>query len=151
MNEVVGRFELPQVFDDYTSMLTPHQVLQFDSASGSSHAFEPPHLTFDPTLFEMERVLHTSKDGTRVPMFIAHRKQMVRDGQTRPCSTPTAGSTSRSAPSSSGPHRVARVGGVYAQPSIRGGSEYGEAWHHAGMFEKKQNVFDHLHRRRRST
>jgi len=77
---VAGRFDRPEVFYDYQSMLTPYEVLQFDPASGSSRPFEPPHLTFDPTQFEMERVFYNSKDGTRVPMFIAHRKGMVRDG-----------------------------------------------------------------------
>lgn len=138
-----GRFDRPEVFYDYNSMLTPYSVFQFDPASGTSHAFEPPQLTFDPSQFEMERVFYDSKDGTRVPMFIAHRKGMAHDG-----SNPTMLYAYGGFDIPIGPDFSAAVigwlemGGVYAQPSIRGGSEYGEAWHHAGMFEKKQNVFD---------
>jgi prolyl oligopeptidase len=140
---VAGRFDRPEVFYDYQSMLTPYEVLQFDPASGSSRPFEPPHLTFDPTQFEMERVFYNSKDGTRVPMFIAHRKGMVRDGSNPTMLYAYGGFDVPIGPDFS-PALIdwLEMGGVYAQPSIRGGSEYGEAWHHAAMFEKKQNVFD---------
>ena len=77
---IAGRFDRPEVFYDFTSMLTPYEVMQLDATSRTSRPFEPPPLTFDPTRFEMERVFYHSKDGTRVPMFIAHRKGMARDG-----------------------------------------------------------------------
>ena len=91
----------------------------------------------------MERVFYASKDGTRVPMFIAHRKGMARDG-TNPTLLYAYGGFDIPIGPEFFPALIAwlEMGGVYAQPSIRGGSEYGEAWHHAGMFEKKQNVFD---------
>ncbi len=140
---LAGRFDRPEVFYDYTSMLTPYEVVQLDASSHASHPFEPPRLTFDPARFEMERVFYTSKDGTRVPMFIAHRKGMVRDGSNPTMLYAYGGFDIPVGPEFS-PALIAwlEMGGVYAQPSIRGGSEYGEAWHHAAMFEKKQNVFD---------
>ena len=143
VNEVAGRFDRPEVFYGFTSMLTPYEVLQFDPASGASHPFEPPHLTFDPARFEMERVFYHSKDGTRVPMFIAHAKGMTRDGANPTMLYAYGGFDIPIGPEFS-PAMIAwlEMGGVYAQPSIRGGSEYGETWHHAAMFEKKQNVFD---------
>jgi prolyl oligopeptidase len=143
VNGVFGRFDRPEVFYDYQSMLVPLEVVRYDPASGKSHPFEAPELTFDPSQFEMERVFYDSKDGTRVPMFIAHRKGMARDGSNPTMMYAYGGFDIPVGPDFS-PALVAwlELGGVYAQPSIRGGSEYGEAWHHAAMFEKKQNVFD---------
>ncbi len=72
VNGVFGRFDRPEVFYDFQSMLVPLEVVRYDPASGVSRPFEAPHLTFDPSQFEMERVFYNSRDGTRVPMFIAH-------------------------------------------------------------------------------
>jgi prolyl oligopeptidase len=91
----------------------------------------------------MDRVFYASKDGTHVPMFIVHRKGMVRDGSNPTMLYAYGGFDVTVGPEFS-PAIISwlELGGVYAQPSLRGGGEYGEVWHRAGMFERKQNVFD---------
>ena len=140
---LIGRFDRPEVLYAFTAPLVPTEIFVFDAARGTSHSFEPPHLTFDPSAFETERVFYHSKDGTRVPMFITHRKDMRRDG-TNPTILYAYGGFSINITPSFSPPVIAWLerGGVYATANIRGGAEYGESWHHAGMFEKKQNVFD---------
>jgi prolyl oligopeptidase len=138
-----GRFDRPEVFYSFTSPLYPTTVFQFDVASGKSTAFEAPKSTFDASLYETERVFATSKDGTKVPVFITHKKGLVKDG-----SNPTMlygyGGFDISEVPRFRPDVPAFLerGGVYATANMRGGGEYGEVWHEAGMFEKKQNVFD---------
>jgi len=138
-----GRFDRPEVFYSFTSPLYPTTVFQFDVASGKSTAFEPPRSTFDASLYETERVFATSKDGTKVPVFITHKKGLVKDG-----SNPTMlygyGGFDISEVPRFRPDVPAFLekGGVYATANMRGGGEYGEVWHEAGMFEKKQNVYD---------
>jgi prolyl oligopeptidase len=138
-----GRFNRPEVFYSFTSPLYPTTVFQFDVASAKSTAFEPPKSTFDASLYETERVFATSKDGTKVPVFITHKKGLAKDG-----SNPTMlygyGGFDISEVPRFRPDVPAFLekGGVYATANMRGGGEYGEVWHEAGMFEKKQNVFD---------
>jgi prolyl oligopeptidase len=112
-------------------------------ASNKSVQFNPPRLTFDPSKFTTERVFFTSKDGTRVPMFITHRADMVKNGANPTMVYAYGGFAITSRPTFS-PATLAWVeqGGVYALANIRGGGEYGERWHEAAKFEKKQNVFD---------
>jgi len=139
----VGRFAREEVFYTFTSPLYPATVFRYDMASGASTPFEPPALTFDPTRFTTERVFAASKDGTRVPMFITHRNDLKKDG-----SNPTMlygyGGFDISEVPRFRPEipAILERGGVYVTANMRGGGEYGEAWHEAGMFEKKQNVFD---------
>src|SRR3979409_1181781 len=112
-------------------------------ASARSTPFEAPKLTFDPSLYTTERVFASSKDGTRVPMFITRRKDLKKDG-TNPAMLYGYGGFdigTRPAFRRAIPAWLER-GGVWATANMRGGSEYGEAWHHAGMFEQKQHVFD---------
>jgi prolyl oligopeptidase len=138
-----GRFDRPEVFYSFTSPLYPTTVFQYDVASGTSTAFEPPKSTFDASLYETERVFATSKDGTKVPVFITHKKGLAKDG-----SNPTMlygyGGFDISEVPRFRPDVPAFLekGGVYATANMRGGGEYGEVWHEAGMFERKQNVFD---------
>jgi len=140
---IVGRFDRPELFYAFTSPLQPTTSYVYDAASNTSRAFDPPKLTFDPALFTTERVFYHSKDGTRVPMFVTHRKDMVKNGA-NPTMLYAYGGFDISITPSFNPSVIAWVeqGGVYAVANIRGGGEYGETWHHAGMFEKKQNVFD---------
>ena len=139
----VGRFDRPEVFYAFESPLYPRTVFRFDPATGRSVAFEPPRRTFDPALYETERAFFTSKDGTRVPMFITHQKRLKRDG-TNP--TMLYGYGGFDVPTLPGfavdVLAWLERGGVWVTANIRGGSEYGKAWHEAGMREKKQNVFD---------
>lgn len=140
---LLGRFDRPELFYVYTSPLSPNTVYVYDSKTGASRPFNAPKLTFDPALFTTERVFFMSKDGTRVPMFLTHRKDMVKNSQ-NPTMLYAYGGFSASETPHFRPDVIAWVeqGGIYAVAHIRGGGEYGEAWHEAGMFEKKQNVFD---------
>jgi len=143
INGPSGRFDRQDVFYSFTSPLSPTTVFRFDPATGVSTPFEPPKLTFDPLLFVTERVFTTSKDGTRVPMFITHRKDLKKDALNPTMLYGYGGFDIATLPTyrSDIPAWLER-GGVWATANMRGGSEYGEAWHHAGMFEKKQNVYD---------
>jgi prolyl oligopeptidase len=143
INGPVGRFDRPDIFYAFTSPLYPNTVFRFDAATGRSTPFEAPKLTFDPAGYTTERVFATSKDGTRVPMFITHRKDLKKDGTNPTMLYGYGGFDIATLPTyrSDVPAWLER-GGVWATANMRGGSEYGEAWHHAAMFEKKQNVFD---------
>ncbi|HYM22103.1 MAG TPA: prolyl oligopeptidase family serine peptidase [Vicinamibacterales bacterium] len=138
-----GRFDRPEVFYLFTSPLSPTTVYQFDPAEGTSTPFQAPKLTFDPAPYTTERVFYDSKDGTRVPMFVTHRKDLQKDG-TSPAMLYGYGGFDIATLPTFRPDVINWLehGGVWATANMRGGSEYGEAWHHAGMFEKKQNVFD---------
>ena len=138
-----GRFDRHEVFYSFTSPLHPATVYRFDIATGKSTPFEPPKLRFDPSQYVTERLFATSKDGTRVPMFVTHRKDLKTDGANATMLYGYGGFDIATLPTfrSDVPAFLER-GGVWVTANMRGGSEYGEAWHHAGMFEKKQNVFD---------
>jgi prolyl oligopeptidase len=139
----IGRYDRPEIFYTFASPLYPVTVFQFALETGGSTPFQAPKLTFDPALYTTERVFAASKDGTRVPLFITHKQDLKKDG-----SNPTMlygyggfdiSETPRFRPEV--PAFLER-GGVFATANMRGGGEYGESWHEAGMFEKKQNVFD---------
>jgi len=138
-----GRYGRPEIFYTFTSPLYPVTVFQFDQATGKSTPFEAPPLTFDPTLYTTERLFASSKDGTRVPLFVTHRKDLKKTGA-NPTMLYGYGGFDISEVPRFRPEVIAFLerGGVYATANMRGGAEYGEAWHEAGMFEKKQNVFD---------
>jgi prolyl oligopeptidase len=143
INGPIGRYDRQDVFYSFTSPLNPTTVFRFDPATGKSAPFDPPKLTFDPSAFVTERVFATSKDGTRVPMFITHRKDLKKDGSNPTMLYGYGGFDIATLPTyrSDVPAFLER-GGVWVTANMRGGSEYGEAWHHAGMFEQKQNVFN---------
>jgi prolyl oligopeptidase len=138
-----GRYDRSEVFYSFTSPLHPTTIFRFDVASGKSTPFQPPKLTFEPAGYETERVFFNSKDGTRVPMFITHRKGLKKDGTNPTMLYGYGGFDIATLPTyrSDVPAWLER-GGVWATANMRGGSEYGERWHEAGMHEKKQNVFD---------
>jgi prolyl oligopeptidase len=138
-----GRFDRQEIFYSFTSPLYPQTVFRFDQATGQSIPFEPPKPMFDPSAYTTERVFATSKDGTRVPLFITHRKDLKKDSSNPTMLYGYGGFDIPTLPTyrSDVPAWLER-GGVWATANMRGGSEYGEAWHHAGMFEQKQHVFD---------
>ena len=140
---LIGRFDRPEIFYEFASPLEPATAYVYDAKANTSRPFNPPKLTFDPTHFLTERVFYQSKDSTRVPMFLTHRKDLVKNGQ-NPTMLYAYGGFSISSRPGFRPDVIAWVeqGGVYALANIRGGGEYGEAWHRAGQFERKQNVFD---------
>ena len=141
--DLSGRFDRAEILYAFTSPLQPTTAYVYDAKADSSQPFNPPKLTFDPVLYVTERTFYRSKDGTRVPMFLTHRKDLVKNGQ-NPTMLYAYGGFSISSLPDFRPDVIAWVeqGGVYALANIRGGGEYGEAWHRAGQFEKKQNVFD---------
>jgi len=138
-----GRFDRSEVFYTFTSPLYPATVFRFDVDAGSSTAFEAPRLTFDPAQYETERLFFASKDGTRVPMFVTHKKGLKKDGTNPTMLYGYGGFDIAVQPMyrQDVPAWLER-GGVWATASLRGGSEYGEAWHEAGMLDRKQSVFD---------
>jgi prolyl oligopeptidase len=139
----VGRFDRPEVFYTFTSPLYPSTVFSFDVATGKSTPFEAPKLTFDPTLYTTERVFAASKDGTRVPIFLTHRKSVTKDGLNPTMLYGYGGFDISEVPRfRNDVIAFLERGGVYASANMRGGGEYGEAWHEAGMLERKQHVFD---------
>ncbi len=140
---LIGRFDRPEIFYSFTTMLQPATAYVYDAKANTSQPFNPPKLTFDPTRFVTERVFYRSKDGTRVPMFVSHRKDAARNGQ-NPTMLYAYGGFSISERPRFRPDVIAWIeqGGVYAIANIRGGGEYGEEWHKAGQFDRKQNVFD---------
>jgi len=132
-----------ELFYAFTSFLSPGTVYRHDVGSGVSEVFRAPTLKFDPARYATEQIFYRSKDGTRVPMFITHRRDLEKNG-TNPTLLYGYGGFDASLTPAFDPARIAWLehGGVYAQPNLRGGGEYGKEWHQAGMFEKKQNVFD---------
>ena len=131
------------LFYSFASPLVPNIVFHWDPATGRSTPFEPPQSTFDASRYETRQVFYQSKDGTRIPMFVTARKNLALDGNNP---TLLSGYGGFSASVRPGYRRDVlawlELGGIFAVANLRGGGEYGEAWHEAGMLEKKQNVFD---------
>ena len=140
---VSGRADGPEMFYAFTSFLYPTTIFRYDVATGRGEVWKAPHLGFDPAAYETEQVLYPSRDGTRVPMFITHRRGLARDSANPVLLTAYGGFDISNLPSFSVANAVwLELGGTVALANLRGGGEYGEAWHQAGMHEKKQNVFD---------
>ncbi|MGZ5556329.1 MAG: prolyl oligopeptidase family serine peptidase, partial [Candidatus Aminicenantales bacterium] len=138
-----GKRDEKILFYTFTSFTYPQTIYKFDPATGASQVFRASEAKFDPSAYETKQVFYASKDGTRVPMFIVHKKGLKLDGQNPTFLYAYGGFNISMQPAFS----VANIillenGGVYALANIRGGNEYGETWHKAGMFDKKQNVFD---------
>ncbi|MEL6392986.1 MAG: prolyl oligopeptidase family serine peptidase [Bacteroidota bacterium] len=138
-----GKAEEEQLFYTFRSFTYPPTVFSYNVATGESTPFFEPELPFDPTAFEEKQVTYNSKDGTPVTMFIVHKKGMELDGQ-NPTYLYGYGGFNISLTPSFSAFRFAMLenGGVFAMPNLRGGGEYGEEWHQAGMLMNKQNVFD---------
>ncbi|MEO0626551.1 MAG: prolyl oligopeptidase family serine peptidase [Bacteroidota bacterium] len=138
-----GKAEEEQLFYTFRSFTYPPTVFSYNVATGESTPFFEPDLPFDPTAFEEKQVTYNSKDGTPVTMFIVHKKGMELDGQ-NPTYLYGYGGFNISLTPSFSAFRFAMLenGGVFAMPNLRGGGEYGEEWHQAGMLMNKQNVFD---------
>jgi prolyl oligopeptidase len=118
-------------------------VYRCDLETGQTRVWREPVLAFDPGAFVTEQVFATSRDGTRVPMFVVRRADLARDGERPALLTGYGGFGVSVTPHFSARHLVwLELGGVLAQPILRGGGEYGRAWHEAGRGRAKQNVFD---------
>jgi len=138
-----GHHDKPETFFAFTSFTAPSTIYRYDVATGRSDLFRQAKVAADLDAYETRQVFYTSKDGTRVPMFVVHKKGLVLDGSHPTLLYGYGGFNVSETPSFS----IARVvwleqGGVYALANLRGGGEYGEAWHRAGTRLKKQNVFD---------
>ncbi len=130
-------------FYSFTSFTDPGTIFKYDYATGKSEVFYRPELKFDPTEYVTEQVFYASKDGTKVPMFIVHKKGLEKSGKNPTLLYAYGGFNVSLSPSFSTSRMILlEQGGVFALANLRGGGEYGEDWHKAGMKEKKQNVFD---------
>ncbi len=138
-----GKRSDTETFYSYTSINTPSSIYRYDIITGESELIRQPKVAFDPDAFVVKQVFYQSKDGTRVPMFLAHRKDLKLNGQL-PTLLYGYGGFNISLPPRFSISNLAwmEMGGVYAQANLRGGGEYGEAWHKAGTKLQKQNVFD---------
>ncbi|HEX4387632.1 MAG TPA: prolyl oligopeptidase family serine peptidase [Steroidobacteraceae bacterium] len=132
-----------ETFYSFTNLVTPSAVYRYDFGSGRSTVVHRPHVAFDPGAFEQRQVFYRGKDGTRIPMLLAYRKGLNPRGDHRLLLYGYGGFGIASMPTFN-PGRVAwlEMDGVFAMANIRGGGEYGEAWHRAGTLTHKQVVFD---------
>jgi prolyl oligopeptidase len=138
-----GRFDTPELFYSYASPLYPTTVFRYDRTTRRSTPFEAAATKFNADGYETKQLWATSKDGTRIPYFVTARKDLPLDRR-NPTLLYGYGGFSISQTPSYRPDVPAwlELGGVYVTANMRGGGEYGEEWHKAGMLEKKQNVFD---------
>jgi prolyl oligopeptidase len=138
-----GRSSDPEVFYRFSSFLTPAVIMSRRLDSGAESVFQRPESRFDPSRFETREIFYTSRDGTRIPMFITVRRGLKLDGRSPAWLYGYGGFNISITPDFAVPPAAwVEMGGIYAQASLRGGGEYGEDWHLAGTKERKQNVFD---------
>ncbi len=139
----VGRQSDTETFYSFTSYTTPASIYRLDLATGKSEVIRQPKVDFDSSQYESRQAFFTSKDGTRVPIIVSHRKGLERNGQQPTLLYGYGGFSISLTPAFSvGYATWMEMGGVVAVPNLRGGGEYGEAWHQAGKTLQKQNVFD---------
>lgn len=138
-----GRQTDTEVYYTFTSFTYPPTIFKYDIASGISTEYARPKVLFNPDDYTTEQIFYTSKDGTRVPMFIVYKKGMERNGKNPTWLYGYGGFNISLTPSFAASRMVwLENGGVFAQPNLRGGGEYGKQWHLAGTKMNKQNVFD---------
>ncbi|AFY42239.1 prolyl oligopeptidase [Nostoc sp. PCC 7107] len=138
-----GKRHDTETFYSFTSFTTPGAIYRYNLLTGKSELFRQPKVDFNPDDYETKQVFYHSKDGTKMPMFITHKKGIKLDGNNPTYLYAYGGFNISLTPTFSVSNLVwMEMGGVYAMPNLRGGGEYGEEWHQAGMKEKKQNVFD---------
>ena len=132
-----------ELFYAFQSFLYPTTVFRYDFKTRSAEVIDSPELDFDPTVYETQQVFVTSKDGTKVPMYLTHKKGLKRDRQNPTLLYGYGGFNISVMPAFAVSRLIwLELGGVYASANMRGGAEYGEDWHKGGMIGSKQNVFD---------
>lgn len=138
-----GEKDDPVAFYTFTSFTMPATIYKFDMNTYESSVFKSPTANFNPENFETEQIFYTSKDGTRIPMFITYKKGLQKNGE-NPVLLYGYGGFNISLLPSFSTNRIPFIenGGIYVQVNLRGGGEYGEEWHSAGTKMRKQNVFD---------
>ncbi len=131
------------LFYSFGSYTYPPTIYRYEIASGTSEIFRRSEIKFTPEDYEVKQVFYESKDKTRIPMFVVHKKGLVLNGM-NPCYLTAYGGFNISMEPGFNTSYIALLenGCVLAVPNLRGGGEYGETWHKAGMLENKQNVFD---------
>ena len=131
------------LYYSFTNYVTPGSTYLYDIQKGTSELYRKPDVKFDPAQYESKQVFYTSKDGTKIPMIISHKKGLVQDG-TNPTILYGYGGFNISLNPGFSVTRAAwmEMGGIYAVANLRGGGEYGKKWHDAGIKMQKQNVFD---------
>ncbi|MEM1395594.1 MAG: prolyl oligopeptidase family serine peptidase, partial [Cyanobacteria bacterium P01_H01_bin.150] len=138
-----GKKSDTETFYVFTSFTTPGTIYRYDILTGKSTVFREPTVDFNADNYETKQIFYKSKDGTQVPMFIVHKKGIKLDGNNPTYLYAYGGFNFSLTPSFSVSSLIwMEMGGVYVVANIRGGGEYGEEWHQAGMKDKKQNVFD---------
>jgi prolyl oligopeptidase len=138
-----GKRHDTETFYNFTSFTTPATIYRYNMKTGKSEIFRQPKVDFNADEYETKQVFYESKDGTNVPMFITHKKGIKLDGNNPTYLYGYGGFNISLTPSFSVSLLIwLEMGGVYAVPNLRGGGEYGEEWHQAGMKLQKQNVFD---------
>ena len=138
-----GEKEDTELYYSISTFTAPTTIYSFDVKSGESKLYLRPEVAFNPDDFTTEQIFFTSKDGTRVPMFVSYKKGLKLNGK-NPCYLYGYGGFQINLTPSFSPSSIMFMeqGGVYVFVTLRGGLEYGEKWHKAGMLENKQNVFD---------
>lgn len=138
-----GKRAQTETFYSFTSFTTPTTVYRYDVRAGESTLYRQPQVAFDPSDYETSQIFYASKDSTQIPMFLAHKTGLTLDGG-NPTYLYGYGGFDVSLTPSFSPAQIVwmEMGGILAVPNLRGGGEYGAAWHEAGIKEKKQNVFD---------
>jgi len=138
-----GKQQDTETFYSFTSFTTPPTIYRYDLISGTSTLFRQPQVAFNPADYETQQVFYSSQDGTRIPLFITHKRGLQPDGNTPTLLYGYGGFNVSLTPAFSVSNLVwLERGGVYAVANLRGGGEYGESWHQAGMKLHKQTVFD---------
>ncbi|NCC73602.1 MAG: S9 family peptidase [Sphingobacteriia bacterium] len=138
-----GKKEENIAFYGFTSFTFPTTIYKYDIEKNESVVYRNPELDFDPTAYETKQVFYESKDGTKVPMFIVHKKGIALNGNNPTLLYGYGGFNISLTPGFSVTRLILlEQGGIFAMPNLRGGGEYGKEWHEAGTKERKQNVFD---------
>jgi len=135
--------ENQELYYSFTNYVTPGTIYKYDIEEGTSKVYNKPNIKFNPEDYESKQVFYTSKDGTKIPMIITHKKGLELNGKNPTMLYGYGGFNISLTPSFSTANAIwMEQGGIYAVPNLRGGGEYGKEWHDAGIKMKKQNVFD---------
>jgi len=138
-----GKMEELETYYTYTSYIYPATIFKYDIRTGKTELYKASGVKFDPTQYESKQVFYKSKDGEKIPMIITYKKGMVKNGKNPLLLYGYGGFSISLSPSFSVSNIVfMEHGGIYAVANLRGGGEYGDKWHNAGIKTKKQNVFD---------
>jgi prolyl oligopeptidase len=143
IDEFNARWTSKEAFYGFSSFPIPQRIYRYDTDSGNQSVWAETHVPIHGERLEVKQVWYGSRDKTRIPMFLMYRKGIRLDGNNPTLLTGYGGFNINETPYfSAGVALWAEQGGVFALPNLRGGGEFGEAWHRAGMLDKKQNVFD---------